>query len=86
MPKPFGPHCSNQKERANITLEYMKQSLARKDYVGCHMCGIIDTTKLMPGKEEYQQQGLMTTHGHYYQSMEESVKKISTEMYAYALK
>ena len=86
MPKPFGPHCSNQKERAKITLEYMKQSLARKDYVGWHMCGIIDTTKLMPGKEEYQHQGLMTTHGHYYQSMEESVKKISTKMYAYALK
>lgn len=85
MPKPFGPHCSNQKERAKITLEYMKQSLARKDFVGWHMCGIIDTTKFMPGKEEYQHQGLMTTHGHYYQAMEESVKKISTEMYAYAL-
>ena len=64
----------------------MKQSLARKDFVGWHMCGIIDTTKFMPGKEEYQHQGLMTTHGHYYQAMEESVQKISTEMYAYALK
>ena len=86
MPKPFGPHCSNQKERAKLTLEYMKQSLARKDFVGWHMCGIIDTTKFMPGKEDYQHQGLMTTHGHYYQAMEESIKKISTEMYTYALK
>jgi hypothetical protein len=86
MPKPFGPHCSNQEERAKLTLEYMKQSLARNDFVGWHMCGIIDTTKCMPGKEDHQHQGLMTTHGEYYPAMEESVQKISSQMYAYALK
>lgn len=86
MPRPFGPHCSNQEERAQLTLDYMKQSLARKDFVGWHMCGIIDTTKSMPGKQDYQHQGLMTTHGEYYQAMEKSVQKISSQMYAYALK
>ena len=86
MPRPFGPHCSNQEERAKLTLDYMKQSLARKDFVGWHMCGIIDTTKYMPGKNKNQHQGLMTTHGEYYKAMEKSVKKISSEMYDYAQK
>ena len=47
MPNPFGPHCSHQQERADMTFEYMKNSLARKDFVGWHMCGIIDTIKTM---------------------------------------
>lgn len=86
MPKPFGPHCSSQEERAKLTLAYMKQSLSRPDFVGWHMCGIIDTTKIMSGKEEHQHQGLMTTHGDYYRPMEESVQQISAKMYEYALK
>lgn len=84
MPNPYGPHCENQKQRAALTLQYMKDSLARNDFVGWHMCGIIDTTKTMPTKELNQHQGLMTIKGDYYFEMEEALKTISKNLYAYA--
>ena len=84
MPNPFGPHCSHQQERADMTFEYMKNSLARKDFVGWHMCGIIDTIKTMPSKELNQHQGLMTITGSYYSEMEISVRNISDNLYKFA--
>lgn len=81
MPNPYGPHCQSQEERAQMTEQYMKQSLCRNNFVGWHMCGIIDTIKTMPGKESHQHQGLMTTHGDYYQPMEKSIQAISQALY-----
>lgn len=59
----------------------MENALARPEFVGWHMCGIIDTSKEMPGKEEFQHQGLMTVTGEFYPEMEEAVRDLSARLY-----
>ena len=85
MPNPFGPHYRCQKQRAAMTLQYVKDSLIRKDYVGWHMCGIIDTINTILSKESNQHQGLMTIKGEYYFEMEEAVMEISKNIYNYTM-
>jgi hypothetical protein len=84
MPNPYGPHCKTQKARAEMTLQYVKDSLERDNFVGWHMCGIIDTIKTMPSKEFSQHQGLMTIKGTYYDDMENCVREISSNLYKFA--
>ena len=50
-------------------------------FVGWHMCGIIDTSKEMPGKEQHQHQGLMTTHGEFYPEVEQAIQQLSSRLY-----
>jgi len=83
-PNPYGPHAKDQAERAEWTREFMENATARPDFVGWHMCGIIDTSKEMPGKERHQHQGLMTTHGEFYPEMEQAVQQISSRLYGIA--
>lgn len=83
-PNPFGPHAKDQAERAEWTREFMENATARPDFVGWHMCGIIDTSKNMPGKERNQHQGLMTTQGEFYPEMEQAVQQISSRLYSIA--
>jgi hypothetical protein len=85
MPAPYGPHAKDQAERAEWTREFMEKATARPDFVGWHMCGIIDTSKEMPGKGEHQHQGLMTTHGEFYPEMERAVRHISSRLYDIAM-
>ncbi|MFC1560969.1 hypothetical protein ACFL4V_00675, partial [Candidatus Latescibacterota bacterium] len=84
MPSPHGPHASNQAERATWLIECCKGGFARPEFVGWHMCGVIDTWKTMPGKEQYQHQGLMTVTGEFYPEMERAVKEISSKLYTIA--
>jgi hypothetical protein len=80
-PNPYGPHAKDQAERAEWTREFMENATARPDFVGWHMCGMIDTSKEMPGKEQHQHQGLMTTHGEFYPEMEQAVQQVSSRLY-----
>lgn len=84
MPAPHGPHANDQAERAAWLIESCKGCFARPEFIGWHMCGIIDTWKTMPGKEQAQHQGLMTVHGEFYPEMEEAVIEISSDMYQLA--
>ena len=84
-PAPYGPHAQDQAERAEWTREFMEKATARPDFVGWHMCGIIDTSKEMPGKEKNQHQGLMTTHGEFYPEMEAAVRDLSDRLYEIAM-
>ncbi|MHC4298508.1 MAG: hypothetical protein ACYS7Y_14500 [Planctomycetota bacterium] len=84
-PSPYGPHAKDQAERAEWTREFMEKATARPDFVGWHMCGIIDTSKEMPGKEKHQHQGLMTTHGEFYPEMEAAVRDLSDRLYEIAM-
>ena len=84
MPSPYGPHARNQAERAAWLIECCKGGFSRPEFVGWHMCGIIDTWKTMPGKEHYQHQGLMTITGEFYPEMEHAVKDISSQLYTIA--
>ena len=84
MPNPYGPHAKNQAERAAWLTESCKGCFARQEFIGWHMCGIIDTWKTMPGKEKAQHQGLMTVTGEFYPEMETAVKEISSDIYQVA--
>ena len=84
MPNPYGPHAKDQYERAQWTGKYMKNSLRRNDFVGWHMCGILDTSKKMPGKQKNQHQGLMSTQGKFYPEMEKAIIDISKNLYSWA--
>jgi hypothetical protein len=84
MPNPHGPHAKDQAERAAWLVESCNGCFARPEFIGWHMCGIIDTWKTMPGKEQAQHQGLMTAAGKFYPEMEEAVKRISSDMYQIA--
>lgn len=86
IPNPYGPHAKDQAQRAEWLTESVLACFARPEFIGWHMCGIIDTWKTMPTKETDQHQGIMTVNGEYYPEMEEAVKKISTEMYQIATK
>ena len=84
MPSPYGPRARDQDERAAWTHEYMANATARSDFVGWHICGIIDTTKDMPGKDVFQHQGLMTTHGDFYPPMATTIRDLADRLYDFA--
>jgi hypothetical protein len=86
IPNPYGPHAKDQAQRADWLAESVLACFDRPEFIGWHMCGIIDTWKTMPTKETDQHQGLMTVTGAFYPEMEEAVKKISSEMYQIATK
>ena len=81
MPNPYGPRAKNQLERANWLLECCENSFSRNNFIGWHICGIIDTWKTMPTKEKFQHQGLMNVYGEFYPEMKSAVQKISSNLY-----
>jgi hypothetical protein len=86
IPNPYGPHAKDQAQRAAWLHESVLSCFSRPEFIGWHMCGIIDTWKTMPSKEKDQHQGIMTVTGEFYPEMEEAVKEISSEMYQSATK
>jgi hypothetical protein len=84
LPNPYGRHAKDRAERAEWMLEFCEGAFPRKEFIGWHMCGIIDTWKTMPTKEEYQQQGIMSVTGEVYQDEAEVVKDISSRLYKLA--
>lgn len=83
MPNPYGPHAKDQAERASWLIESCEGCFARPEFIGYHMCGVIDTWKTMPGKETHQHQGIMTVKGEFYPEMEKALKTISSGLYKY---
>ena len=81
MPNPYGPHALNQKERSEWMLECCRSSFSNPEFIGWHVCGIIDTWNTMLTKEEFQHQGLMTVDGKFYPEMELAIQSISSELY-----
>jgi hypothetical protein len=84
LPNPYGRHAKSHAERAEWMKEFCEEAFTRKEFVGWHMCGIIDTWETMPTKENDQHQGLITVTGEFYPEMEKAVKEISSEMYQIA--
>ena len=88
MPNPLGNpsiQAKDQAERAAWTVEFGESAIARPEFVGWHICGIIDTWKTMPGKEKWQHCGLMTPTGEFYPEMEQAVQNLSQRVYEIAL-
>lgn len=86
QPNPYGPHARDQAQRAEWVREFAENAIARPDFVGWHICGIIETPKTMPGKEKHQHPGLMTPKGKFYPEMEQAIKHISSNLYKIATK
>ena len=84
MPSPYGPHAIDHAQRSQWLREFCENAFARPEFVGWHMCGIIDTWKTMPGKEMHQHQGLMTVTGEFYPEMEQAIQDISYRLYEIA--
>lgn len=85
MPNPYGPHAKDQEERAEWLKESVNGCFTRPEFIGWHMCGIIDTWHTMQGKAQAQHQGIMTVKGEFYPEMEQAVKDISLNMYQIAV-
>lgn len=81
LPNPYGPQAKDQAQRAAWLLESVQTCFARPEFIGWHMCGIIDTWKTMPTKEFAQHQGLMTVKGDFYPEMEDAIKRIAADLY-----
>ncbi len=84
-PSPHGrPHARDQLQRADWTKKFMENALKIPNFVGWHMCGIIDTSKEMPGKENAQHQGLMSVDGVFYAEMEKVITNLASRLYELA--
>ncbi len=79
-----GMVAKDQVERAQWTREFMESATARPDFVGWHMCGVIETWKTMKGKEEAQHTGIMTPTGEFFSEMEAAIQEISVRLYEIA--
>jgi hypothetical protein len=86
MPNPYGRHAKSHAQRAEWMKEFCEEAFPRKEFVGWHICGIIDTWKTMPTKEIYQQQGIMSVTGEIYQDEANVLKDISSRLYQLATK
>lgn len=86
LPNPYGQHAESHAQRADWMREFCEAAFPRKEFVGWHICGIIDTWKTMPTKEVYQQQGIMSVTGEVYQDEAKVLKDISSRLYQLATK
>ena len=76
-----GMAAKDQAERAQWTREFMENATARPDFVGWHMCGVIETWNTMKGKEGAQHTGIMTPTGEFFPEMESAIQYISKRLY-----
>lgn len=84
MPDPYGPHAKDQAQRGEWIQAFGEEIFARPDFVGWHLCGVIDTLKTMRGKDAKQHAGLMDPWGEYYVEVEAAVQSLSSRMYELA--
>lgn len=85
LPNPYGRHAKSHAERAEWMLEFCEGAFPRKEFIGWHLCGIIDTWKTMPTKEINQQQGIMSVTGEIYPDEVKVVQDVSSRLYKLAL-
>ena len=88
MPNPLGNPSVQAKDHAECaewTVEFAESAISRPEFVGWHICGIIDTWKTMPGKDKWQHCGLMTPTGEFYLEMESAIQDLSQRLYQIAM-
>lgn len=85
MPRPLGPHCADQDERARVSRDFAHRAFSREDFVGWSFCGWMDSWKTHPGQEERQHSGLQDPFGKHYKPMADAFSKFSAEMYDIAV-
>ncbi|MCK4749646.1 MAG: hypothetical protein KAT15_21475, partial [Bacteroidales bacterium] len=84
IPWPFGPIADSMEQRIAWTEEFFTKAFSRPEFVGWHYCGVIDTTTKNPKKIERQHSGLVNQYGQPYESLQNSIKELSGNMYQIA--
>ncbi len=81
MPNPGITIVSSQKERGERIIEFCEGAFARSDFVGWHICTIMDQWKTMPGFQQRQKGGLKTPTGEFYPETERVISELSDRLY-----
>lgn len=81
MPRPIGPRCSSQEDRASRFLDFATRAFSRSDFVGWNWCGWVD--RWAAWKKEYQHSGLQDPFGNYHHPMPETMAHFGARLYDY---
>ena len=84
MPNPHGPHAVDQEHRAQMAKDFCERMFARKDFVGWHVCGWVETWKMMPRKQFKQHGGIQDPFGKNYEPLRSTLEGFSKRMYQVA--
>jgi len=84
MPNPGGTVVRDEAERAAATREFCENAFARPDFVGWHICGIIEMWDTMPGQERSQKIGLKSPTGEWCPEVTAVLQDISARLYQIA--
>jgi len=79
MPNPFGPHCASQEKRAEAFSDFALRAFHRKDFVGWHWCGWMDSWEVY--QKRMQHSGLQDPLGNIYAPMQTAMRAFSEKMY-----
>ena len=87
LPKPYGPIAESEEINAEWTWEFFSQAFARPDFIGWHLCGLIDTPIHLVKKEsDRQHSGLFDGFGKSYPKLKETIQRCGNQLYQIATK
>jgi len=89
VPNPLSPQESITDDPAQYvewTKELAEGLFARPDVVGWDLCGVMETWKTAPGREERQHQGIMDPFGKMHPGIDVAMKDVSSRLYLIASK
>lgn len=84
MPNPHGPHCVDQKHRADMVREFVRGMFSRNDFVGWSVCGWVDTWKTNPRKKYKQHSGFQDPMGKLNGPYVKALAELSRDLYRIA--
>ncbi len=79
MPKPQNPTAGSQTERAQWFIDYASSSFSNPNFVGYHICGVIDGWNTEGG----QKPGIINPLGSAHQDVVDALNEISLNLYNY---
>lgn len=82
LPQPYGPIAESEAQNAAWTEEFFYQAFARPEFVGWHVCGLIDTpVNLVKKESDRQHAGLFNGYGEPYTQLKATYIKCSKDLY-----
>ena len=82
--RPSKVKVRDEAERAAATREFCENAFARPDFVGWHICGIIEMWDTMPGQQQRQKIGLKSPTGEWCPEITAALRNISARLYRIA--
>jgi hypothetical protein len=84
MPNPGGTVLPTQAARVAATREFCENAFARPDFVGWHICGILEMWDTMPGQQARQKIGLKSPTGEWDTEITAALRDLSARLYEIA--